>query len=72
MIEGPTTSEAAGSNARRGQIWFNTEDAACHLGIAPNTLKKWRALRQGPLFYRIGKKAIRYSIDDLEAFARRS
>jgi hypothetical protein len=64
-------STAAGSNARRFQIWLDSEKAAAYLGIAPNTLKRWRAHRTGPLFHKIGGKLIRYHINDLEAFARR-
>ena len=67
------SNDAAGSNACRvSSPWLDTEAAALHLGIAPNTLKRWRNLRQGPLFHKVGGKLIRYHVDDLEAFARQN
>ncbi|MEW9570541.1 helix-turn-helix transcriptional regulator [Rhodanobacter sp. Si-c] len=43
-------------------------EAAAILGIQPRTLRNWRALKKGPVFRRIGARAIRYHIADLAEF----
>ena len=51
--------------------WLDTARAARYLGIKPKTLQEWRAAGEGPPAHRLGKRAIRYSRAELEAFARR-
>lgn len=38
------------------------------LNIKPATLRNWRALKQGPHFLKLGKRAVRYRRADVEAF----
>lgn len=47
------------------------EAAATVLNLAPATLKKWRRIRRGPRYYRLGS-AVRYKREDLEAFVSES
>ena len=49
---------------------LSTSDAAHHLGLSIDTLKRWRKIKTGPRFVRIGKKTVRYKLDELETFLR--
>ena len=58
----------------RGPVLLVTEEAARVLNVAPGTLAVWRCTKRYPLpFVRVGR-AIRYRLEDLEAFimARRA
>ena len=46
---------------------LNTEEAASHLGIRPNTLEVWRCKHKGPRYSKIGTRVL-YDVSDLEAF----
>lgn len=48
---------------------LNTKQAAEYLGISPGTLAVWRCEKRYPLPYRKIGKCVRYSLDDLIAFA---
>lgn len=43
-------------------------EAAQHLALSVHTLRAWRAQRRGPAFVRIGRRAIRYRMADLDAY----
>ncbi|MGH9350875.1 MAG: helix-turn-helix transcriptional regulator [Terriglobia bacterium] len=51
---------------------LNTEQAAAFLGLSPDTLKFWRVNghQNGPPFYKLHRRAVRYSMDDLKAWLR--
>ncbi len=42
--------------------------AAEILGLKAQTLRNWRYLRRGPVYHKIGGRAVRYAIKDLEQF----
>lgn len=42
--------------------------AAEYLSVSVHTLRRWRLFRKGPAFVKVGAKAVRYRISDLEAF----
>lgn len=44
-------------------------EAACYLGLATGTLKKWRLAGKGPMFFKMGR-AIRYSQADLDLWLK--
>jgi hypothetical protein len=44
--------------------------AATFLGTPVQTLRRWRQLRTGPAFFKIGKR-VRYSLADLRAYIQR-
>jgi hypothetical protein len=46
---------------------INEREAAALLGLTMDALRRWRWLRTGPPWYRIGA-AVRYSTSDLDAF----
>jgi predicted DNA-binding transcriptional regulator AlpA len=48
--------------------YLSTERAAELLGLAPATLVKWRRLRRGPPFARLGRRIV-YSEKTLRAWA---
>lgn len=45
------------------------EELARRWGISPRTLERWRWLRQGPAFLKIGGR-VAYKLEDVEAFER--
>jgi hypothetical protein len=47
---------------------LTTAEAAAHLGLAKNTLEKWRSCADGPAFIKISRHCIRYHPSDLETF----
>ncbi len=46
---------------------YTEAEAAQYLGIALITLRRWRAMGQGPAYYRVGK-IIRYRAPSLDRF----
>ncbi len=53
----------------RGKSLLNTVQAADYLGLSRRTLEGLRHRGGGPTFIRLGRKAVRYSLDDLMAWA---
>lgn len=47
---------------------LNTKDVACFLGLKPCTLEKWRHVGEGPPFVKVGTRAVRYRLQDVEDF----
>ena len=48
-------------------LTIDTEEAARHLSLAPNTLEKMRVTGGGPRYVKLGR-AVRYRISDLETY----
>lgn len=46
---------------------FNQEQLARRWGLSPRTLERWRWIRQGPPFLRLGGRIV-YRVVDIEAF----
>lgn len=46
---------------------LTTKQAAARLGLSPTTMEIWRWRGTGPRFRKLGK-AVRYSVEDLDAF----
>ena len=46
---------------------IDEQQAAAELGLSVKTLRRWRWMRVGPVWHRIGA-AIRYAPSDLDAF----
>jgi hypothetical protein len=57
---------------QRYSPWFDTEEAARYLRKEPGTLAGWRSKGEGPKFYTVNDKFIRYHVDDLDAYVRGS
>jgi hypothetical protein len=49
------------------KVWVDTEGAAAFLSRSRRTLEDWRRLRVGPNYYKV-RRAVRYSLADLQAF----
>jgi predicted DNA-binding transcriptional regulator AlpA len=49
---------------------LNTQQAAAYLGIGASTLERYRCTGGGPVFMRVGDRAVRYRLVDLNAWLR--
>ena len=38
------------------------------LGVAVQTLRNWRSKGTGPIYFRVGARAIRYDVEDLQRY----
>lgn len=43
-------------------------EVSASLKISPQTLRNWRAKGEGPRFFKVGKRVIRYRRSDVDAF----
>jgi predicted DNA-binding transcriptional regulator AlpA len=50
------------------QRLVDENEAAVRLGLKISTLRAWRCRGQGPKFYKIGGRAVRYAIEDLATY----
>lgn len=48
--------------------FLNTAEAADFLSVSTDSLARWRMQKTGPTYHRVKGFAVRYRIDDLEAF----
>jgi predicted DNA-binding transcriptional regulator AlpA len=69
----PTTLEVPGASGHYERPFspsdlLNEKEVAAKLGIATGTARNWRSLRIGPLYVKLGKRAVRYRHADVEAF----
>lgn len=46
---------------------LTTEEAAAVLRLSPHTLKKWRRLRTGPEYRKVGRRVV-YRVKDLNSY----
>lgn len=56
------------SELLRGSL--TTDEAARYLEVSAVTLKRWRAIRTGPPYLRVGQRKIRYRVEDLDSWLR--
>jgi predicted DNA-binding transcriptional regulator AlpA len=47
---------------------LNEHAVASLLGVSVATVRRWRLLRQGPKFIRVGAASVRYRPEDLAAY----
>lgn len=47
---------------------LTTHQAAQILSLQPATLKKWRVLGIGPKYFQIGRRTVRYRLEDVKNF----
>ena len=59
------------NRAKKGTPFLATEQAAFYLGLSPRKLQQMRTGGEGPAFRRHGRY-VRYHIDDLDTWSRRS
>lgn len=52
-----------------GRVALKTAEAAAFIGLEPATLKKWRAMGDGPSYVKAGSRVV-YLVDDLIAWLR--
>jgi hypothetical protein len=50
--------------------YLNQSELAMRWRISPRTLERWRWLKVGPNFHKLGGK-VTYSLDDVQAYERR-
>ena len=63
-----TTIVSQSAAAPVGVRMLNTQEAADYLGLAKNTLEKARLYGDGPYFTKFSSRAVRYAIEDLDAW----
>jgi predicted DNA-binding transcriptional regulator AlpA len=56
----------------RPRRFVDRTEVAHMLGLSVKTLDKWALLGIGPRFRRIGHRAVRYELADVEAFIERA
>ena len=47
---------------------LTTKNAATYCAVSPRTLEKWRLVGGGPRYRKIGRRTVRYSLEDLSEF----
>lgn len=47
--------------------FLNQKQLARRWGLSPRTLERWRWLRQGPVYFKLGGK-VAYRVTDIEQF----
>ena len=50
--------------------YLTQRELAARWRLSHRTLERWRLLKAGPNFFRLGGK-VRYSLDDVESFERK-
>jgi predicted DNA-binding transcriptional regulator AlpA len=63
MAAGPDVAPVSGAEPVG---FFNERQVAAVLGMSVLTLQKWRYLRKGPKYRKIGGKAVRYSVGEFQ------
>lgn len=63
----PDSLSASPDLPRPGDL-LDEHEVAAILSVRVNTVRNWRAIRQGPTFVKIGKRAVRYKRADVAAF----
>jgi hypothetical protein len=51
-------------------VYLNQEELAHRFRVSPRTLERWRWLKTGPDYTKLGGKVV-YALDDVEAYERR-
>ena len=68
MREAPGELQWTGGGAAQAAALLRTSEAGELLGVSPRTLEDWRLRGGGPLFRKLGRRAVRYCLSDLVAF----
>lgn len=50
--------------------WRTPDEAAAYVGMTPRGLEDLRYRRVGPTFSRLGRRVVRYHLDDLDAWLK--
>ena len=66
---GDSTTMAPEGHPRTNQL-LTEKEAAAVLRLSDATLRSWRKRAIGPRYYKVGRDAVRYRLDDLETFIR--
>jgi predicted DNA-binding transcriptional regulator AlpA len=48
-------------------VWLTEPEAAQRLGVSVATLRRWRRLKEGPPWYRLGH-SVKYQIEQIDKF----
>ena len=54
----------------RRRIFLTQAELAARFRVSPRTLERWRWLKTGPNYVKLGGKVV-YALDDVEAYERR-
>lgn len=47
---------------------FDERELAAQLRVSVSTLRNWRVAKRGPAFIKLGRRAVRYRVADVQAF----
>ena len=65
----PTAATTSGALVAKQVKHLNEIELSRRWGISHRTLQRWRWLKQGPVYLKVGG-AVRYRLEDVEAFER--
>ena len=65
----PQPASTKPASAEREHVFRDERATAVYLGVSVETLRTWRKQNRGPRFRKFGR-CVRYSIRDLQAFAK--
>jgi hypothetical protein len=68
VLPNPAGAEYDARAAHDGLALLDERKVAALLGLSVLTLQKWRFLRKGPVYQKIGGKAVRYPVEGLRAW----
>jgi hypothetical protein len=54
----------------RRRIFLTQAELAARFRVSPRTLERWRWLKTGPTYVKLGGKVV-YALEDVEAYERR-
>ena len=63
----PESNAVTTTSAERPTRHLNQVDLSRRWSLSPRTLERWRWLKQGPSYVKVGGRII-YRLDDIEAF----
>ena len=49
-------------------LLLDEREMAARLGLSISTLRNWRVARRGPRYLKLGARAVRYRLADVETF----
>jgi predicted DNA-binding transcriptional regulator AlpA len=63
-----TTGRGVDEKEKTRKRYLTEREVEENFNLNRRTLQRWRMTGEGPAFSRIGKKMIRYLVDDVESF----
>lgn len=68
MMQSQPTATPLQENQPAAHALLDDVEVADRLNVSLQTVRNWRGRREGPRFVKLGKRAVRYRPEDVEAF----